>query len=117
LPYVNSFRLSAWLHNPGFFSIISTFSIFAQLGVIYSLGDQGNADDDSLREKLQAVYNPLQAYCIMLFCLIAFPCVATVAVTKRESGSWMFALFQLFSLTLLAWILTTTVYQLGRLFL
>ncbi|MCK5794721.1 MAG: ferrous iron transport protein B [Anaerolineales bacterium] len=98
-------------------AVVAKEIFVAQLGVIYSLGDQGNADDDSLREKLQAVYNPLQAYCIMLFCLIAFPCVATVAVTKRESGSWMFAMFQLFSLTLLAWILTTAVYQFGRLFL
>lgn len=98
-------------------AVVAKEIFVAQLGVIYSLGDQGNADDDSLREKLQAVYSPLQAYCIMLFCLIAFPCVATVAVTKRESGSWLFAIFQLFSLTLLAWILTTTVYQLGSLFL
>jgi len=88
----------------------------AQLGVIYSLGDS-EGDEESLRQKLQEVYNPLQAYCIMLFCLIAFPCVATVAVTRRESGSWPFALFQLFSLTLLAWILTTAVYQVGSLFL
>ncbi|MFH1965483.1 MAG: ferrous iron transport protein B [Acidobacteriota bacterium] len=98
-------------------AVVAKEIFVAQLGVIYSLGDQGSADNDSLREKLQAVYSPLQAYCIMLFCLIAFPCVATVAVTKRESGSWLFAMFQLFSLTLLAWILTTTVYQLGSLFL
>jgi ferrous iron transport protein B len=97
-------------------AVVAKEIFVAQLGVIYSLGDQGNADDDSLREKLQAAYSPLQAYCIMLFCLIAFPCVATVAVTRRESGSWLFAGFQLFSLTLLAWILTTAVYQLGSLF-
>ncbi len=98
-------------------AVVAKEIFVAQLGVIYSLGDQGNADDESLREKLQAAYSPLQAYCIMLFCLIAFPCVATVAVTKKESGSWLFAMFQLFSLTLLAWILTTTVYQVGSLFL
>ena len=98
-------------------AVVAKEIFVAQLGVIYSLGDQGNADENSLREKLQAVYTPLQAYCIMLFCLIAFPCVATVAVTKRESGSWLFAMFQLFSLTLLAWVLTTAVYQVGSLFL
>ena len=97
-------------------AVVAKEIFVAQLGIIYSLGDQGNADDNSLREKLQAAYSPLQAYCIMLFCLIAFPCVATVAVTKRESGSWLFAMFQLFSLTLLAWILTTAVYQVGSLF-
>ncbi len=97
-------------------AIVAKEIFVAQLGVIYSLGSQGGADDDTLREKLQAAYTPLQAFCIMLFCLIAFPCVATVAVTKRESGSWIFAMFQLFSLTFLAWLLTTAVYQLGSLF-
>ena len=51
----------------------------------------------------------------MLFCLISAPCMATIAVTKRESNSWAWALFQLGGLTALAWILTTLVYQVGRL--
>jgi len=98
-------------------AVVAKEIFVAQLGVIYSLGGQEQTGDESLREKLQDNYTPLQAYCIMLFCLIAFPCVATVAVTRRESGSWLFAMFQLFSLTLLAWVLTTAVYQVGRLFL
>jgi ferrous iron transport protein B len=55
------------------------------------------------------------ALCIILFCLVSAPCMATIAVTKRESNSWAWALFQLAGLTLLAWILTTAVYQAGSL--
>ena len=97
-------------------AIVAKEIFVAQLGVIYSMGS-GDEDGGTLRQKLQAAYSPLQAYCIMLFCLIAFPCVATVAVTKKESGSWKFALFQLGSLTFAAWVLTTAVYQIGSLIL
>jgi ferrous iron transport protein B len=66
-----------------------------------------------LREKLQANYTPLTGFCIMLFCLITTPCVATVVMTKHETNSWGWALFQFFGLTALAYVITLIVYQLG----
>lgn len=87
----------------------------AQMGIVYSVGE---ADEESstLRERLRAQYSPLTAFCIMLFCLVSAPCMATIAVTRRESGSWKWALFQLAGLTALAWILTLLVFQAGTLF-
>ncbi len=87
----------------------------AQLGIVYSVGD---ADEESvpLRTKLRENYSALTAICIMIFMLIATPCMATIAITRRESGSWTWALFQLFGLTALAYIVTLIVYQLGSLF-
>jgi ferrous iron transport protein B len=49
----------------------------------------------------------------MLFCLIYAPCVATIAMTKQETNSWRWAMFQFFSLTILAYIITLAVYQVG----
>ncbi len=88
----------------------------AQLGIVYAVGE---TDENSLplREKLAAAYSPLQGVCIMLFMLIATPCMATIAATRRESNSWGWALFQLGGLTVLAYVITLLVYQLGRLFL
>ena len=86
----------------------------AQLGIVFSVGE-ADGESDSLREKLRENYSPLVALCIILFCLVSAPCMATIAVTKRESNSWAWALFQLAGLTLLAWILTTAVYQAGSL--
>ncbi|MBN1881639.1 MAG: ferrous iron transport protein B [Deltaproteobacteria bacterium] len=86
----------------------------AQMGIVYSVGE-ADEESESLREKLQANYNPLIGFCIMLFCLISAPCMATIAITKRESNSWKWALFQLFALTALAWVLTVLVYQVGSL--
>jgi len=50
----------------------------------------------------------------MLFCLISAPCVATVAMTRQETQSWRWALFQFFGLTLLAYTVTLIVYQVGH---
>jgi len=86
----------------------------AQLGIVYSVGESDETSQP-LREQLQKHYTPLTGFCIMLFCLISAPCMATIAVTKRESNSWRWALFQLGGLTLLAWVLTTAVYQIGSL--
>ena len=86
--------------------------VVSQLGIIYAVG---SADESSqtLREKLQANYSPLTAFCIMLFCLISTPCVATIVMTKKETNSWAWALFQFASLTALAYVLTFIVYQTG----
>ena len=70
---------------------------------------------ETLRQHLREHYSPLVGFCIMLFCLIASPCMATVAVTRRESGAWRWALLQFGGLTALAYILTVAVYQAGNL--
>ena len=86
----------------------------SQLGIVYAVG---GADEQSrsLREKLQANYTPLTGFCIMLFCLISTPCVVTIVMTRRETGSWRWALFQFFGLTALAYVVTLIVYQAGSL--
>lgn len=87
----------------------------AQLGIVYSVGKEANEESSALRDQLRANYTPLVAFCIMLFCLVSAPCMATIAVTRRESNSWKWALFQLAGLTVMAWILTVIVFQAGRL--
>jgi len=84
----------------------------AQMGIVYAVGE-ADEESDALRSQLTANYSPLVAFCIMLFALISAPCMATIAVTKRESNSWKWALFQLGGLTALAWIVTVITYQLG----
>lgn len=72
----------------------------------------------TMMETLGAVgFGSLNAICLMIFSLLYIPCVATLAVIKRESGStkWMMftAVFQL----VVAWVFTFLVYQIGSLFL
>jgi ferrous iron transport protein B len=89
--------------------------VVSQLGIVYSVGaaDEGS---ETLREKLKQSYSPLIGFAIMLFTLISAPCMATFAVTWKESGSLRWALFQFGGLTLLAYLITTIVFQTGVLF-
>ncbi len=62
-------------------------------------------------------FGPLNAYCLMLFCLLYVPCIASMATIKKESGSWAFTLKLLAFELFLAWGVSVLVYQLGSLFL
>ncbi|HDS30668.1 MAG TPA: ferrous iron transport protein B, partial [Firmicutes bacterium] len=84
----------------------------AQMGIVFSVGETDELSKP-LRKILQRNYTPLIGFCIMLFCLIGLPCIATFAVTRVETGSWFWAFVQHGGLTLLAWIVTTIVFQLG----
>jgi len=84
------------------------------LGIVYSVGE-ADEESDTLRDKLRENYSSLVAFCIMLFSLISAPCIATFAITRRESNSWAWALFQFFGLTAMAYVITLVVYQLGTL--
>ena len=88
----------------------------AQLGVVYSVG-QGESRTGALQDKLRDEYRSdrLTPFCIMLFCLISAPCMATVAATRMESGSWRWALLQFGGLTAIAYVITLVVYQVGSL--
>ena len=58
---------------------------------------------------------PLTAYCYLLFILIYFPCIATIAAIRHETGSWRWAAFAACYTTLLAWIVSAVVNQIGQL--
>jgi ferrous iron transport protein B len=88
----------------------------AQMGIVYSISDadKGTA---GLRAVLARDYSPLVALSMMLFLLVGTPCMATVVVTRRESGKWGYALLQLGGLTGIAYGLSALVFQVGRLFI
>ena len=84
----------------------------AQLGVLYSEGET-DEESESLRNHLIRNYTQLQAFCIMLFCLLSIPCLATLAIIRRELNSWKMAIVEAVGLFALAYILTVIVYQAG----
>ena len=87
----------------------------AQMGILYSEGE-ADEESDGLRAQLVANYTPLQAFCVMLFCLLSIPCLATLAIIKRELNSWKMAFIEAGALFALAYVATFIVYQLGTLF-
>ena len=62
-----------------------------------------------------AGFTPLTAFSFMLFVLLYFPCVATIATLRREAGrKW--AWFTIFHSLALAWLVSFAVFQIGSLF-
>jgi ferrous iron transport protein B len=86
----------------------------AQMGIVYSVGDV-EAGALGLRALLARDYSPLTGFSLMLFLLISAPCMATIAITRRESGRWRWALLQLGGLTAFGYAVSLLVYQLGHL--
>ena len=85
----------------------------SQLGIVHAVGE-ANGDTVTLGDKLTKEYSPLTGFCIMLFCLIYAPCAATLAITRFETHSWRWPIFQFTYLTVLAYIVTLFAFQLGR---
>ena len=85
------------------------------LGVLYT--NDGNLDDDTLPTRIaqQSQITPLVAFAYMLFTLLYFPCIATIAAIRQESGSWKWAAFAAGYTTILAWIVSFLVFQIGSL--
>ena len=72
--------------------------------------------EDSMKVKLRERFTPLSAYSFMIFILLTVPCVATLAVIKQEFG-WKIMFSEVILLSVLPWVVSTTVYQIGSLFI
>ena len=116
-----------WKLDVGLISGVGAKEIVAStMGVLYSnndsFGDDKSYNDQSgkyeiLHKQMTADgIRPLTAYCFLLFVLLYFPCLATIAAIKGETGSWRWARFAAIYTTLVAWIVSAAVYQVGTFF-
>lgn len=129
-----------WKLDVGLMAGVGAKEIVAStLGVLYS-NDDSFADDhavgdsgkyEKLRDQMTAEVAQLHgvsieeaapiavitSYSFLLFVLLYFPCVATIAAIKEESGSWKWALFAAGYTTVLAWVVSAAFFQVGMLFL
>lgn len=95
--------------------------VASTMGVLYSNDNEASSDAEKyqiLHEKMQADgITPLIAFSYLLFVLIYFPCIATVAAIKSETGSWKWTIFSILYTTLLAWCVSALCYQVGNMLL
>ena len=108
-------------------AIIASFAarevFVSSMGTIYGveLADAENTADLESRLKQEKdpatggrFFTPLRAVSLMVFYVLAMQCMSTVAVVKRETGGWKWALFQFAYMSALAWIASFVVWQGGR---
>ncbi len=60
-------------------------------------------------------FGAVNAFAMMVFCLLYVPCIATLATIRRESGSLKYSIFAAFFQLSVAWIVTFLVFQIGSL--
>ncbi len=94
--------------------------VASTMGVLYAdtegVEDTEQAAESGLADAIRAEgVTPLAAFCYLLFVLVYFPCIATISAIKGETGQWKWALFTAGYTTLLAWIVSASVYQIGML--
>lgn len=90
-------------------------------GEIASVDNENTCDDEDkytrLRRQMELEgLTPLAAYSYLLFILLYFPCIATIAAIKNETSSWRWALAAAVYTTAIAWLVSAAVYQIGSFF-
>ncbi len=90
------------------------------MATLYSVGNNADENSETLRNKMNAakradgtpVYTTATGYSLLIFYLLAMQCMSTLAVVKRETGSWKWPIIQLVYMTGLAYLLSFIAYQL-----
>ena len=88
--------------------------VVSTLGVLYST--EGPDDKDALKNALRSSgMTPLSALSMMVFVLLYLPCLATIAMIRKETGSFKWTAFSIVYSTSVAWIAAFCVFQGGKL--
>ena len=115
-----------WKVGIGLLASFAAREVFVgTMAVIYSLGEDIDIDDDAQKQTLfdkmksevnrntgQPTYNFASGISLLLFYAFAMQCMATIAIVRKETGSWKWTLFQMLFMTGVAYIAALVAYQL-----
>ncbi|HEY4176650.1 MAG TPA: ferrous iron transport protein B [Kofleriaceae bacterium] len=112
-----------WKIGVGIIGAFAAREVFVStLGIVFGLQDADETSTplrDSLRHEKKAdgsrAYTPLMGLSLMIFFALACQCMSTLAVVRRESGSWRWPAFLFTYMTVLAYVVSFVVYQGGKL--
>ncbi len=89
--------------------------VVATMGVVYGVGELAQGASTQMGEILSQHFSALSAYAFMVFVLLYTPCLAVVAVMRKEFNSWKWTAFAVFYQLAVAWAVSAVIYQGGRL--
>lgn len=115
-----------WKMGIGLISSFAAREVFVgTMAVVYSLGDDVDIEDDEQKNSLlgkmkseinantgKPAYNLASGISLLLFYAFAMQCMATIAVVRKETGSWKWTLIQTAFMTGLAYLAAFIAYQL-----
>jgi ferrous iron transport protein B len=93
--------------------VVSTFAI------VYGIGEDSAEHEATLVETLRRqtrpdgspVFTKATGFSLLVFFVLAMQCLPTQAVTKRETGSWKWAVFQLVYMSAMAYVAALVTFQ------
>lgn len=91
--------------------VVSSFSVLYGISNINS--GAGMAELSSSMS--MAGFGGVNAYALMIFCLLYSPCIAAVATIKKETGSWRWTIGMVVFQLAVAWLAAVVVFQIGSL--
>jgi ferrous iron transport protein B len=106
-------------------SFVAREVFVSTMAIVYSVdADDETQQSQGVRQRMQAEvdaatgrprFTPLSAVALMVFYVLAMQCVSTMAIVRKETGSWKWPLVQWAYMLVLAWCGATGVFQVGRL--
>ena len=89
--------------------------VVSSCSVLFGIGNvTGISGMNGLAAVLEGMgFGALNAYALMVFCLLYVPCLATLATVKRETGSWKWTGLMVCVQLLIAWLMAFLVFQAG----
>ena len=111
-----------WKIGIGLIGSFAAREVFVNtMAVVYAVQSEDEEDMTPLRDRLRQetrasgkpVYSPLVCISLLVFYVFAMQCVSTMAIVKRETGSWGWMWFQLAAMTGTAYVLALAIFQIG----
>ena len=95
------------------FSVALLFGLVAKEVVVSTLGTLYGVGQEGLMTIMPNYITPLGVLAFLFFSLLYIPCLATIAVIKKETGSWKFTFVQILTTILIAWTISFFIYNIG----
>ena len=116
VPVLKPVGLGSWQIAVALISGISAKEVVvSSMSVLYGIG---NINSAAGMAELSGIlggtgFTAVNAYALMVFCLLYTPCIATIATIKRETQSWKWTLGMVVFQLVIAWMAAFVVFQIG----
>lgn len=114
-----------WQLTVGVLTSFLAREVFVSTMAVLLVGEPEAAEDesgviaevrDAVKDDGTQLFTPATAASLLVFFVLAMQCLPTLALTRREAGSWKWALLQLGYMSGLAWIAACVTFNLFRFF-
>lgn len=88
--------------------------VVSTCSVLFGMSINTDFEIEAFHQLLESMgFGAVNAYALMVFCLLYVPCTATIATIKKETNSWKWTVALVIMQLVIAWAMAVLVYQLG----